>query len=265
MRPLVYVTGSSGFLGSHLVRILEDKFEVETIPHQSIKDYHYKNFHTFFYLASYGNHYEQKDLELTYKANVDDLFTTLLKMRSLEFNNFIHISTSSVTIHEQTMYSATKEMAEILVKQMAKETKKRIFSVRPYSLFGEGEAEFRFIPTMIKKLNKGEVPILVPEPVHDWVYVEDMVEALIHLMHSSHIYLEPIGVGYCRPRTNLEVFNDIAKLMGKSSHFNEIHGLRTYDTEDWYKKEFDELERGGWKPIYGYQEGLKRTVKYYAK
>lgn len=265
MKPLIYITGASGFLGKHLVNALSGTFELVTIPHQLIKSFNLKPFHTFFFLSSYGNHYQQKDLELTYKANVDDLFNTLLKLKGLEFKNFIHLSSSSVTIDTTTAYSATKHAGEILVSQMARELNKRIFSVRPYSLFGEGEAEFRFIPMMVHKLSTGEVPILVPEPVHDWVYVGDFVDALLHLMHQPERVDKPIEVGYGEPKTNLGVFNDICLLLGANPTYKNISSLRAYDNLDWYKKEQDALELTGWRPIYGYKEGLKRTVKYYAE
>lgn len=265
MKSLIYVSGASGFVGKHLVDSLVERYEVIAVPHDALDTFKYTDFHTYFYLASYGNHYQQKDITMTYKANVHRLWTTMLRLRDLQFKNFIHISTSSITIDEQTMYSATKQAGELLVREMAYQYRKRMFSVRPYSLFGEGEADFRFIPMMVHKLMKNEKPLLVTQPTHDWVYVEDFVYALIYLMHQDMPVKEPIGVGYGLPRTNLEVFKDICALLGKEPAYKRIGAMRSYDSPNWYKKEHDMLEETGWAPIYGYKEGLKRTVKYYAQ
>lgn len=264
MKPIVYVTGCTGFIGKHLVEAMTGRFEVICISHDEIETFTYNNFHTFFYLSSYGNHYQQKDLAETYNANVHQLFTTLLKLGTLDFRNFIHISTSSISIDEQTMYSATKHAGELLVSQMAKQLKKRLFSVRPYSIFGEGEAEFRFIPMMVHKLVKGEQPLLVPEPIHDWVYICDFIDALQFLMHKDITPDKPVEIGTGVPRSNLEVFDDICNFLGKSPNYKTLTTLRNYDNPDWYLKE-PEPALLDWEPSYGYHDGLRRTVNYYAK
>lgn len=264
MKPTIYLTGANGFIGTKLSEAL-GSYNVIPVGHNEIKRMRYVDFHTYFYLSAYGNHYTQKDIYQTYKANVHNLFHTLTEIQKVHFKNFIHISTSSVGIGEQTMYSVTKHCAELLVHQMAKETKRRMFSVRPFSIFGEGESEARFIPVMTKKLSAGEAPPLVPSPIHDWIYVQDFIDALLWIMHHPVSIEKPIEVGYGEPRTNLQVFNAIADLLGKEPKYQDMDSLRSYDNDSWFKKVWDVLEESGWKPMFGYKEGLKRTVKYYAK
>jgi len=262
---IVYLTGASGFIGKHLTETLSPYFQVIPIPHHLITRAKYKDFHSFVFLSGYGNHYQQKDFEETYTSNMYHLFTTLRKIRDRKFKTFIHISTSSVTLPQQTVYSATKLAGEILVDAFAKEFKLPAFSVRPYSIFGEGEADSRFIPTIIRNHVEGVKSKLDPEPVHDWVYVKDFADAILYLIKSKEKPTAPVSVGYGLGRKNSWVYANIEDIMKKSHAYDTIKGMRSYDNQLWFKQGVDGLDLIGWAPKIGFEEGLKRTVKFYTE
>lgn len=256
-----YVSGASGFVGQKLIIYLPN---TTRIPHDKLDKYRYKDFDTFYYLSGYGNHSHQQNIHLTVEANVSQLERVLEKVSKLNFKNFIHISTSSVNLDVQTPYSTTKRWAEEIVKWYAVKTGKAIFSVRPYSLFGEGEADFRFIPTMVKHLVQGTEPTIDTRPAHDWVYVDDFIGALTALS-SVKSYIPPQEVGYGYATTNLQVYKDIRKLLGLPGKltYKRTRHLRSYDIpRDWHKSQTDYLDEI-WEPYIGYWEGLKKTVEYY--
>jgi nucleoside-diphosphate-sugar epimerase len=187
------------------------------------------------------------------------------KVIKLRFRNFIHISTSSVNLKFQTAYSATKKWGEYLISSYAQKTEKALFSVRPYSIFGEGEDEARFIPSMVRNLAQGKAPVLDAKPSHDWVYVKDFVQALNVLAEKVYKPIPPQEVGYGMENTNLQVFRDIKKIMGLTQKVKHIpvFNLRPYDQRHaWYKRKTDYLDTI-WDYSIGYWEGLKNTVSYY--
>jgi nucleoside-diphosphate-sugar epimerase len=258
------VSGSRGFIGKHLVKRLSE--DTEIVYHEELNEPFYpKHFDTYFYLSGYGNHSQQQDIHQTVKANVEQLEQTLSKISQLNFKNFIHISTSSVKLKQQTPYSRTKSWAEDIVYWYAQKTGKGIFSVRPYSIFGEGEADFRFIPTMVRNLVNKETPKLDPYPAHDWVYVEDFIDALLVLADKVHEPIPPQEVGYGYATTNRQVFDDIKRILGLPGKvkYEKAPRMRSYDvTRSWYKQKPDYLDEI-WEPRMGYWQGLKKTVNYY--
>lgn len=259
---MIYISGANGFIGQKLLSYNPGSV---SISHQALDHHHYKDFETFYYLSGYGNHSHQQDIHLTVEANVAQLERVLEKVSKLNFKNFIHVSTSSVTLDVQTPYSQTKAWAEEIVKWYAKKTGKAFISVRPYSIFGEGEADFRFMPTMVRHLVQGTEPTIDTMPAHDWVYVDDFIGALMALAEKVNAYIVPQEVGYGYATTNLQVYKDIRKILGipgKVTYKRTKH-LRSYDVaRTWHKSNNDYLDEI-WEPYIGYWEGLKRTVEFY--
>jgi nucleoside-diphosphate-sugar epimerase len=160
---------------------------------------------------------------------------------------FYNFSSSSVTLNTDTFYSATKLCAEHVCNAFAIKYNKSIRNIRPYSVYGEGEASFRFIPTVISKLHNGEEMMLDEYATHDWIYIEDFIDALLNG------YSE-IGTGI--KTTNIEIVRTLEDISGKKLKYKPSK-LRSYDNKNWVAKE-------GVKHI-SLEEGLLKTYKHYAK
>lgn len=216
-----YITGAGGFIGKHLVKYLRDKGDDVTMidhgePGVSVKP----GEKTFIHLAAYGNHYAQTDANETVKANILYLRNLIKICQLSDFNKFYNFSTSSVTLKHQTLYSATKLVGEKIIESL---NDPRFINVRPYSVYGHGEADHRFIPTVIRCLKSGEQMPLDEDAVHDWVHVEDLIEA----MFSGHT---EIGSG--EQISNGGIVNILQDISGKLLNF-EPQNMRRYDTTDW--------------------------------
>jgi len=62
----VFITGASGFLGSHLVKRLND---FTAIPHEKISTIKLKPFEKFYFLSTYGNMIDHQDIEKIIRGN----------------------------------------------------------------------------------------------------------------------------------------------------------------------------------------------------
>ena len=249
------VTGANGFIGSHLIEALKDQ-EILKLPHQSlqssdltkiVKDF---NPDVIYNLAAYGNMSNQKDEQAILVANIIGTFNLLQATKSIPYKKFVQVSTSSVLLNHQTMYSATKLGAEALCKAFVDEYSKPIVVARPYSIYGEGEADFRFIPTVIKALLYGEMMELDTQASHDWVYVGDFVKALIDLAPGFY------NLGTGRSYTNLEIVRELELISGKKLNYTE-KTLRSFDTKDWVCPTNSVVSN--------INQGLLRTFNYYVK
>jgi len=124
---------------------------------------------------------------------------------------------------------------------------KNVINVRPYSVYGPGDAKHKFIQLVIEYLHTGKYIAINESPAHDWIYIDSFVKAMF-----SGATL--IGTG--TKTTNLEIVRILEEISGKK--LNYIKGkMRSYDNENWICKQGV--------PDIGLYEGLKRTYEYYNK
>lgn len=251
------VIGSRGLIAPHLIRKLQSLgHEVKSFHHDQKVDI--KKADYLFYVCSYGNHYHQKDSYQIFKANVLDYLTLLRQTIDIQYKGFFYFSTSSVTLPVQTDYSDAKYVGEILGKRYFKKYHKPIVSIRPASVYGEGEAPFRFFPTLFKHF-KSKSPFPLTEGSHDWIYVEDFIDALILIMENVQRFLGksvPIGTGI--QTKNSQIVEMMTKIAGyKIKTFSSDKVKRHYDVKNWVS-DASIIKSLGWMPKYTLFEALKK-------
>ena len=256
-----YVTGASGFLGSHLLQALEGR-EVTAIPHAKIKTIKLKPFDNFFFLSAYGNMYSHTDDKKIIQANVSDLIDIILQVDGRKFNSFVYMSTSSVKLQKQTMYSRTKKASEEILLSFAEKYHKPICIIRPYSIYGPKEQHQHLIPTLIRSCFEGELVNLSPNPVHDYIFVEDVAAGILSLSKHHARGIFELGTGI--KTSNQEVLELIEKITGKKANVNIVGQLRLYDNEDWVSSNF-RARSYGWLPKVSLRQGLEEVVRDYKK
>jgi len=255
----IYVTGAGGFIGSHLVKRL--KGDVITIPHEEIQTTKLKPFDRFFFLSSYGNlHHQQTDDAKIFKANVEDLLSIILQAKNYKFKSFVYISSSSVRLRTQIMYSRAKKAAEeILLAEMEKHDIP-ICIIRPFSVTGVGEQKEHLIPTLIRSCLKKEHINFVGHPTHDFIDVDDVVEGILSLSEHSARGIFELGSG--NKTTNDEVLKLVEDATGIKANINRVESMRKYDNQDWVSTNFK--ARGfGWLPKKPLKQSIQEMVSEY--
>lgn len=243
-----YGTGLTGFLGTELSK----RLDIIPIPHDKISTIKLEPFEYFYFLSSYGNLNSQTNEEQIYKANIEDLFSIL--KQSKKFKSFTFISTSSVMLKTQTTYSRTKRAAEELLLAFMEKHDLPICIIRPFSVTGAGEQPEHLIPTLLRAAESGETVNFVPNAVHDFIDVEDVVKGIISLSEHSARGIYQLGTG--RATTNQQVLDLVEEITGKKIKINIVDSLRSYDNQDWVSNNFK--SRGfGWLP----QKSLRESIK----
>lgn len=233
------VSGSSGFIGSHLVRrLLLDGIAVLPVDHGELrqKDLTKKiklfNPNLIIHTSAYGNLSDQTDEDEIIQANINDLYTLLQASKTISYDTFVNFSSSSTLLPAETLYSATKGAGERLCKYFGSKYQKNIISVQPYTVIGVGESPKHLIPTLIRSCLKAEKMDFVGEPTHDFISVDDFIDALKLIIQDYHLKGN-VEIGTGLATANEEVLEIVEELTGNKANIQRVPQMRSYDSNNW--------------------------------
>lgn len=253
-----YLTGL-GFLGSNLIKKAPSTV---AIPHEKILSTEYKPFDNFYFFSAFGNMAHHEGSTKIIRANVIDPAYTIEKVKKMKFNSFVFMSTSSVKLSHQTMYSRTKRATEEILLAYMEKYDLPICIIRPFSIIGVGEQEEHLIPKLIDSCYTGKLMNFVPEPTHDYIDVEDVVEGILNLSENKARGIFELGNGVSY--SNQEVLDIVETVTGKEANVNIVKSLRDYDSENWVSTNF--RSRGyGWMPKKTLTDTISEMVKEYER
>lgn len=260
---MVYLTGSNGFIGSQLAKRL---VSYTPIFHQDIQKTDFSNASKVFFFSSYGNMSDQKDDFNTLHANIIDLIHVLNSVDKARIESFVFLSSSSVKLKHQTMYSRAKRAAEEVLLAYLEKYSMPITIIRPFSVTGVGEQKAHLIPVLIDSLSNGRVVTLDPDPVHDFIDVQDLVDGILNLSDNKARGVFELGTG--NGYTNQQVFDLVVALLpdGRRTPLkvNLVKGLRPYDSKNWVSTNF-RSRSWGWQPKKSLRESIVEMIDAYVE
>lgn len=255
------VTGSSGFLGKYLTAKLDNP---TTINHFKLPSAKIPNFEYFYFLSTYGNMYFHDNDSQIVNANVSDLIKVLdqIDFNKQQFKSFVFMSTSSVRLKRQTMYSRTKKAAEEILLSYMEKYDAPICIIRPFSITGVGEQREHLIPTLIRSCMTGEKVNFTPKPVHDFIDVEDVVSGVLNLSQHSAKGIFELGAGVSY--SNQQVLDIVQEVTGKKANINIVDRLRDYDNQEWLSNNY-RARMYGWLAKKDLKQSVTEMVEEYKK
>lgn len=280
------ISGPHSFLASHVTTALQDR-GVEVVPiHRSV----FQNFRLLKALmqeeqpdyiinaAAFGNHGMQKDHQLIIEANLIGCYNMLQASLDVPYRVFIQIGTSSEYGHKDkpmketdsldgdTFYAATKIAATKLCEAYRKTFNKPIVVVRPFSVFGEREADWRFIPTVIRSLVNDEVMSFNPTPQHDWVHVSDFVSGVLACIDNvDNLWItnqNVVNIGTGKMWTNEDVLLRLELIAERQVRFVDNYVEPPHHSAVWVADN-TRLKALGWKQNKTLEQGLREAYEYY--
>jgi len=277
----IAVSGSSGFIGSHLVRLLRSMGNfVYTISRDEL-EHGSRNLKALkpdyvIHLAAYGNHYGQTEKLECLKSNVEYLGKLLSLTEHSGRKLFVNCGSSSEygyknhpmredeSLEPNGNYALTKAMGTLIAGDYARSRNQKVLTIRPFSVYGPGEAEHRFIPTVIRSLVTGEAISVHTEPKHDWIHVDDFCAGIIKAMETNTTGILNIGTGV--QWTNGEIVSTLEQISGKMITLNSATVIkRPNDTTSNWVADNSKLRGIGWEEKHDIASGLIDTYRHYKK
>ena len=167
-------------------------------------------------------------------------------------------------LNPSSPYSASKASADLLCLAYHRTYQVPVMIARLSNNYGPFQFPEKLIPLFITNALENQ-----PLPVYgdglyvrDWLYVEDACQALLLILEEGKIG-EIYNVGGGELKTNLEVTELILKTLGKPKSLIQFvkdrpgHDRRYALNSEKIKTEL------GFEPKINFEEGLKRTIKWY--
>lgn len=276
----VLITGGSGFIGTHLVNRLEreghkiatfdwmKKMFREDLRNPNDVNFTFSRFkpEVVYHLgAILGTKETFSDPIQTAEVNIIGTLNVLeaaLRWKSL----FIYTSKPIIWVNP---YTITKTCAEMFIEMYQRIHGLDTIVLRLHNVYGPGQKSGpveKAIPIFIEHTLRGEdIPVYGDgEQKPDWVYIDDVVDALVLAMEKKPAGEPAMDIGTGVSTSVNDVVKMILKLTGSKS---QIHYLPIRVGEGPEKEVKADISRAaellGWKPKVSVEEGLRKTIPYY--
>lgn len=125
----------------------------------------------------------------------------------------------------------------------------------PFFIYGVGKPGGSLVPSLITQAQRGEIPVAKNDVYHDFVYVNDVVRALVFLTEKkipSGVY--DIGLG------KLTRTVEIACTIARAYHI-PFAPVRTMHKKRGRVADLRALKKLGWRPEFSIRKGVKAMMR----
>lgn len=266
----ILVTGSEGFISSHLIPKLKELDH--SVIDMDIKNSNIENVWLYqaclsktegidcvVHLAAQIDVQQSIERPTWYNLNnVDGTLNMLVASKQNKVKRFIFASSAAADL-PQSPYGLTKLCGEQWCDIFNRCYGLSTISLRFFNVYGKG-TDKGVIPTWIKAIKNGERPVIYGgNQVRDFIYVEDVVRAIICAMDCEATGVCEVGTGQGTTIYNLACWiSSILKLDGKLEMHKQLEGeiqesiaRHTSHTQAWI----------GFKSHYTIEQGLREMLK----
>jgi CDP-glucose 4,6-dehydratase len=167
-------------------------------------------------------------------------------------------------------YDVSKACSDLVAQAYARSFGLPVAITRCGNFYGGGDLNWnRLVPGTIRSVLRGERPVIRSDGkyVRDYLYVEDGAEAYLllarRLAEAEALRGEAFNFSTEAPTSVLELVERILGLMG-STLVPDVRNEATNEIPQQFLSAAKARERLGWRPRYTMDEGLGRTIRWYA-
>ena len=289
------ITGSNGFIGTHLIFNLSKKHKIIGIS--NLKQNPKNNFipikkditkidtsdirqkvSTIIHLAALSNiEFCEKNPKTCFHTNVIGTLK-MLEVAKKKKLKFIFLSTSHIygrpnklPISEgqknfpTSIYSSSKILGERLCEIYAKEFGLNITILRLFSVYGPGCPNHNVILKIIQQLlNKRTIVLGNISSKRDFIFVNDLIDAIESIVKKQKTGFNIYNICSGKSYSIKSIIEKLSKISGKRPKIKIKNTLYRKNDVPEIKGSFAKIKRDyRWKPATSLELGLEQTLNYY--
>ena len=240
----ILITGGQGFLARHLLKTLGAEHEIRTTSrHDDVVQIlnEFKPEFVFHFGA------ELKDVDVMFESNVIQTWRILEWVRnnldvcqkvvvcgtSSEYGRLDSPMSETDCPLPDTIYAGTKAATSMIARSWSKTWNIPLTYIRPFTIYGPDEKPTKLTQILFRKWKDGSV-LELSEGVHDYVYVDDFIEALITISFwKEKTNFNLINIGSGLQYSNSDFVRAFQKETRYTFPVHLIDAARSYDSSNW--------------------------------
>jgi nucleoside-diphosphate-sugar epimerase len=229
-------------------------------------------------LATYGAYEKQSDAPAILRTNVLGACHLLEAAAAAGVGLFVHTGSSSEygfqahpmretdRLEPNSVYAVAKAAQTHLCRLAARRTGLAAVVFRLFSVYGPWEEPSRLVPTVLRRARAGlPLEMVAPDVARDFVYVADVLDALLDFPRLPALGGEVINLGSGKQTSLCELVAVVKELLGSRSPVRwGAMAPRQWDTDRWCADRSKAEQLLGWAPRHTLPEGLAATAGWLA-
>jgi CDP-paratose synthetase len=288
LKKKILITGINGFLGSHLAKHLKKYFEVVGLEYSIDNLYRIKNDGFMVYESNEStletifktqNIYAVVHVATIYRRQGEPILNLLntninLPVRLLELaskyqvkmflNTDSFFNSPSHTYSYLSDYTLSKKHSLEWIKLIASSSDCKVINMKVFHMFGENDAQEKFIPFVIEKIKNNEISIELTsgEQTRDFIYVKDVVTAFEKVLFNFDTLekFQEFELGSGKSHT----IKQLVKIIKKAANSKTVlkFGSLPYREGEIMESSVSnfELNKMGWKSNYTLEDAIKKII-----
>ena len=298
MKPKVniLIVGGTGFIGYHLAKkclkkgwqvvsistkkpinlrkLPKVKYIICDITNKKLLNEKIKK--SFTYVVNLGGYVDHSNKIKTYEShyigckNLTKIFLKKIPKSfvqmgsSVEYGNAQSPQKENDKCNPKSIYGRAKLSSTIYLTNLFQKEKFPSTILRLYLAYGPKQDLNRFLPIIIDGCIKNiKFPCSSGNQFRDFVYVTDVVNAILKSLKSKKAEGQIINLGTGNPKKIKNIIENVKKILkGGIPQYGKIKFRK-----DEILKIYPSIKKAknliGWKPKISFEEGIKNTIKYY--
>jgi len=279
----ILVTGSSGFIGKHLVRTLrEQEYIVYEFDHEhgNVVDFQFqflKLDHVVHLASLIFIPDSWKDPASFYRTNVMGVVNVLETCR--KYNSPLTYMSSYVygppaylpvdenhPINPSSPYNHSKLIAENVCQYYTDTFNVPVTIFRPVNVYGPGQRDDFLIPKIIAQTldpKMKTIEVMDLRPKRDYLYIDDLINAIILTFNKSVKGIYNVSSGYS---VSVE---DIIRIIIQKSGIEKPYSAKNIERQneiwDVYADHSKLSAKTNWAPQFTFEQGIERCIDFAKK
>lgn len=212
------------------------------------------------------------------QVNVQGTVNLLQALAPVGYARLVYMGTSEIygdvpvpftedgPVNPVSPYAVSKYAGECFARVFQRSRGAPVVLARPFNAFGPGQSPDRIVPEIIVRALRGQpLPMTQGRQTREFNYVDDLADGLVRLGLAPDVEGEVVNLGCGREVSIRDLAVRLLALLGDPVE-PRFGALPDRPTEIWrmYADTAKATRLLGWQPTVGLEEGLRRTVDWYA-